>query len=130
LVDDSTAVENEIRAKIRIAENMAQMLYVAPSHAEGGTDEDERLPPVCDNRTLLRQVRANLVSEAIKFSRKGGAPRGRVSGTLEDGEAAFQVEESYRLGADGFVVEPLECANFSDAAAKVGTYWLLVNRSP
>jgi two-component system, response regulator len=40
------------------------------------------------------------------------------------------VEESYRLGANSFVVKPVEFANFSDAVAKVGMYWLLVNRSP
>lgn len=106
------------------------MCYGARLTRMACTDEGGRLPPGWDDRTLLRQVWAKPISDAIKFSRKGGAPRGRVSGTLEDGEAVYQVEEGYRLGADGFVVEALEFANLSDAAARVGMHWLLVNRSP
>lgn len=40
------------------------------------------------------------------------------------------VVECYELGANGFVVKPVEFSNFTEAVAKIGMYWLLVNRSP
>jgi DNA-binding NarL/FixJ family response regulator len=40
------------------------------------------------------------------------------------------VVECYELGANGFVVKPVEFANFTEAVAKIGMSWLLVNRTP
>ena len=40
------------------------------------------------------------------------------------------VIESYRLGANGFVSKPVEFNEFSDVVAKLGLYWLLVNKPP
>jgi CheY-like chemotaxis protein len=40
------------------------------------------------------------------------------------------VVECYELGANGFVVKPVEFGNFTEAVAKIGMYWLLVNRTP
>jgi two-component system, response regulator len=39
------------------------------------------------------------------------------------------LEECYRLGANSFVSKPIEFDAFADTAAKIGMYWLLVNRS-
>ena len=40
------------------------------------------------------------------------------------------VVECYELGANGFVVKPVDFAHFTEAVAKIGMYWLLVNRVP
>ena len=40
------------------------------------------------------------------------------------------VVECYQLGANGFVVKPVEFSNFTEAVAKIGMYWLMVNRAP
>jgi two-component system, response regulator len=40
------------------------------------------------------------------------------------------VAETYRLGVNGFVTKPVQFADFMDAVAKIGMYWLLVNRVP
>jgi len=38
--------------------------------------------------------------------------------------------ECYQLGANGFVVKPVEFGAFTEAVAKIGMYWLMVNRVP
>lgn len=38
------------------------------------------------------------------------------------------LEECYRLGANSFVSKPVEFDAFAETAAKIGMYWLLINR--
>jgi two-component system response regulator len=40
------------------------------------------------------------------------------------------LSECYRLGANGFVSKPLGFEELVDAVARIGFYWLLVNRVP
>jgi len=38
--------------------------------------------------------------------------------------------ESYRLGVNSYVVKPVEFGSFAEAVAKIGMYWMMVNRGP
>lgn len=38
--------------------------------------------------------------------------------------------ESYKLGVNSYIVKPVEYDKFTDAAAKIGLYWLLLNQVP
>ena len=40
------------------------------------------------------------------------------------------VEESYRLGVDSYIVKPVDFESFASAVAEVGLYWLLLNHPP
>jgi len=40
------------------------------------------------------------------------------------------IMESYQLGANSYVVKPMDFAGFQKAVADMGLYWLLVNRVP
>ena len=40
------------------------------------------------------------------------------------------ITESYRLGANGYVVKPVEFGTFAESIAKIGMYWMMVNRGP
>ncbi len=40
------------------------------------------------------------------------------------------VEESYRLGVNRYIVKPVDFESFASAVAEVGLYWLLLNRPP
>ena len=40
------------------------------------------------------------------------------------------VVESYRLGANSYIVKPVAYADFVDTVAKIGLYWVLTNRVP
>jgi CheY-like chemotaxis protein len=39
------------------------------------------------------------------------------------------IKESYQLGANSYVVKPVEFDNFTEAMALLGNYWLLLNRT-
>ena len=38
------------------------------------------------------------------------------------------ITESYQLGANGYVVKPVEFGAFVEAISKIGMFWLMVNR--
>lgn len=39
------------------------------------------------------------------------------------------VKESYRLGANSYIVKPVEFDDFTQTMAQLGTYWLLLNQT-
>jgi two-component system, response regulator len=40
------------------------------------------------------------------------------------------IVRSYRLGANSYIVKPVEFENFSDAIKDIGLYWMLLNQPP
>ena len=40
------------------------------------------------------------------------------------------VIESYRVGANSYIVKPVEFAAFAEVVASIGLYWVLTNRVP
>ena len=40
------------------------------------------------------------------------------------------IAESYRLGANGYVVKPVDFERFKDAARRLCDYWLVLNELP
>lgn len=40
------------------------------------------------------------------------------------------IESAYRLGANSYIVKPIDFAAFFDVVIKVGLYWVLANRVP
>lgn len=40
------------------------------------------------------------------------------------------IKAAYELGANSYVVKPVEFQDFAEAVSRVGLYWLLVNQDP
>ena len=40
------------------------------------------------------------------------------------------IENCYKLGANSYIVKPVEFESFSKAVAELGMYWILFNQSP
>ena len=78
---------------------------------------DLRLPKV-DGLEVLRRIRADVRTMHI--------PIVVVTSSTQDSDIA----EAYRLGANSFISKPVEFGAFSDAIAKLGFYWLVVNKAP
>jgi len=67
---------------------------------------------------VLRAVKANPLTASI--------PIVVFTSSKEDPD----VKTAYELGANAYVVKPVEFAAFQEAISKLGFYWLLVNQLP
>jgi two-component system response regulator len=89
----------------------------ALSHAPRVILLDLKLPKV-SGLDVLRVIKADERTRAI--------PVVILSSSKEDPD----IKAAYELGANSYVVKPVEFDAFADAVSKLGLYWLLVNRPP
>lgn len=78
---------------------------------------DLKMPKV-DGIQVLRRIKA---SERLR-----GIPVVMMTSSHEERD----MEESYRLGVNSYVVKPVEFEAFIKAVAELGLYWMLLNRTP
>jgi two-component system, response regulator len=78
---------------------------------------DLKLPKV-DGVEVLRQIRRD--------------PRTRMIPVvvLTSSDQERDVVETYALGVNSYIVKPVDFAQFTDVARRLGLYWLLLNRQP
>lgn len=76
---------------------------------------DLRLPKV-DGTEVLRRLKADETTRSI--------PVVVLTSSKEDRD----VIESYQLGVNSYISKPVAFDEFSDTVAKLGMYWLLINR--
>jgi DNA-binding response OmpR family regulator len=78
---------------------------------------DLRLPKV-DGLELLRMIRTNEATKMI--------PVVIFSSSTRDEDRI----ESYRLGANSFIVKPIGYDRFVETVTEIGSYWALQNAPP
>lgn len=78
---------------------------------------DLKLPKV-DGLEVLRRVKSDSLTKAI--------PVVMMTSSQEQDD----VVESYRLGANSYIVKPVDFQSFSEVISKIGLYWLLLNHPP
>jgi two-component system response regulator len=78
---------------------------------------DLKLPKV-DGIEVLKRIKADERTRVIPVVMVTSSAEGR------------DIVESYKLGANSYVVKPVEFEQFSDTVGKAGFYWMLVNRLP
>jgi two-component system, response regulator len=74
--------------------------------------------PFVDGLEVLRQVKSDPRLRTI--------PVVMLTSSQEDRD----VNESYRLGANGYVVKPVDFDEFSQTVGDAGYYWAVMNRPP
>lgn len=78
---------------------------------------DLKLPRV-DGLEVLAQWKANPVSRAL--------PVVVLTSSAEDKD----IEAAYRLGANSYIVKPVDFAKFLDVAVQIELYWCALNQAP
>jgi two-component system response regulator len=78
---------------------------------------DIKLPKV-DGIEVLKQIKADAHTRVIPVVMVTSSAEGR------------DVADSYQLGANSYVVKPVDFEQFSETVSKAGFYWMLMNRTP
>ena len=111
---------------VHVADGQEALDFLFANGAHAGRDVsdqpkvvllDLKLPKV-DGIEVLRQLRADARTRLL--------PVVVLTSSREDRD----VVESYQLGANSYIVKPVEFENFSEAVSKLGLYWLLMNEPP
>jgi two-component system, response regulator len=78
---------------------------------------DLKLPKV-DGLEVLRQLKSDARSKTIPVI------------VLTSSREEPDIARCYELGANSYIVKPVNFDNFSEAVAQLGMYWLLLNQPP
>lgn len=78
---------------------------------------DLKMPKV-DGMEVLRRLKADRATQAV--------PVVIMTSSNEEKD----VVESYNLGANSYIVKPVQFEAFLDTVGKIGLYWILTNRVP
>lgn len=76
---------------------------------------DLKMPKV-DGLEVLRKIKADVRTKQI--------PVVMMTSSNEDRD----IEESYKLGVNSYVVKPVGFENFAEAVSSLGLYWVLLNK--
>lgn len=78
---------------------------------------DLKLPKL-NGLEVLREIKKNEVTRSI--------PVVVVTSSAEDPD----IKRAYELGANSYVVKPVNFENFTEVMSNIGMYWLLINQHP
>jgi two-component system response regulator len=119
--------ENNFTNKIVHVEDGAEALEYIFATGKFSDRKVENLPivilldlkmPKVDGLEVLRKIKADERTKKIPV----------VVFTSSDGDP--DIKESYNLGANSYIIKPMEFDMFQKAVKEAGLYWVLLNKPP
>jgi CheY-like chemotaxis protein len=119
--------QHHLATRIQVARDGAEALdfiFGRGVHQGRNVDDQPKLIlldlklPLLDGLEVLRQIRGDARTRTV--------PVVVLTSSAEEPDIA----ESYALGANSYIVKPVEFDAFAEAVRALGLYWLLLNRSP
>jgi CheY-like chemotaxis protein len=108
----------------RDGEEALEFIFCEGAHARRKIEDapkcillDLKLPKV-DGLEVLRRTKADPRTRAIPVV------------ILASSREQNDVSEGYQLGANSYIVKPVNFENFATAVQQLGMYWLLLNQPP
>lgn len=133
--DNDNDVELTLRAFKR--HNLTNQIHVARDGAEaleflfrGG---DQGVRAVSEGlRVILLDLKLPKVSglEVLREIKSHGTLKTIPIVVLTSSAEEPDIEKCYKLGANSYIVKPVDFDRFTEAVRELGLYWLLLNRPP
>src|SRR5947207_13028172 len=111
--------KSELGARLAVARDGAEALeYLLSSRPRPKVIFLDLKLPKIDGIEVLRRVRADERTKAIPVVVRASAQEER------------DISECYKLGVNSYIVKPVEFDKFYKAVADLGTYWIVLKKSP
>ena len=111
--------KSDIGARLAIARDGAEALeYLLSNRPKPKVVFLDLKLPKIDGIEVLRRVRADDRAHSIPVV------------VLTSSQEERDITECYKLGVNSYVVKPVEFDKFYKAVGELGTYWLVLNKSP
>jgi len=109
---------------LHVTDGQAALDYL---HAEG---EYSGRDPTCLPKIVLLDLKLPKLDGLQVLARIRADARTKLVPVviLTSSQEERDLIESYKLGANSFIVKPVEFENFSNAIVELGLYWLLLNK--
>ncbi len=119
--------ELDLGKRMHLTENGAEALdfvFGRNAHADRSVEDalglillDLKLPKVSGHE-VLRALKSDERTKHIPVV------------VLSSSDERSDVEQCYALGANSYVVKPVDFTDFTEAVQRIGTYWLEMNEDP
>ena len=136
LVEDNVE-DQELTLRALRKKNLANRVHVVSDGAEAleflfGTGAYAGRGPKDAPKVVLLDIKLPKLSgiEVLKKVKADPDLRSIPIVMLTSSKEGPDIQESYRLGANSYIVKPVDFDNFADAVAQLGFYWLLANEPP
>ena len=117
--------KNNLANRIKVVRDGAEALdFIFGSKAVGNLENVPRLVlldlklPKVDGMEVLSRIKADPRSKRI--------PVVMLTSSREEKDLVL----SYNLGVNGYIVKPVDFAQFTESVRELGFYWLLLNQQP
>jgi two-component system response regulator len=116
--------KNHFANRIRVARDGAEALDIMLGN---GRDPLQALP-----RLILLDLKLPKIDGLQVLARLKADPRTRCIPivVLTSSREEYDLSSCYKLGANSYIVKPVDFARFMEAMRQLGLYWLLLNEKP